>query len=244
MTNDYKDWLTKDVQPEHAAAKLHGFAFWKNWWHYNWRIVLAVIAGAVILWQIFAGMLGIGQVKPDYQIAYVGSTELPADTVEAITKAFSSLGEDENGDGEVLVELHQYVLPDGDENAETRYAASVQLTADLSDGESYFLLLEDPDSFQQEFAALAFLDGSCPEDDDPRGLDKVYLWANCPVLSSLDLGGYSQNILGEIFEGDDQELLSDLYFGRRCFYPESNNTVENIEGCAALWDTLVSGAAQ
>lgn len=244
MSNDYKDWLVQDVQPEQAAAKLHGLPFWKNWWHYNWRIVLAVIVGAFVLWQIFAGVLGIGQVKPDYQIAYVGSKELPEDTVIALTEAIAALGEDENGDGQVLVTLNQYVIPEGDENAETRYAASVQLTADLSGGESYFLLLEDPDSFQQEFAALAFWDGSCPEDDDTSGLDKVYAWDNCPVLATLDLGGYSQNIWGQIFEGDNQGLLSGLYFGRRCFYPESNNAVENLEGCAALWDTLTNGAIQ
>lgn len=244
MRSDYQKWLTRDVQPEEAAPKLTGAAWWKNWWHYNWRIVLAAVVGVVLLWQIAAGLLGIGQTEPDYQIAYVGSTELPQDTVDALTGAIAAMGEDENGDGQVFVSLHQYVMSDAEESVESSYAAFVQLSADLAGGESYFWLLEDPDEFQQDYAALALLDGSCPEEDDSDGMGKVYRWADCPALAGLDLGSYTESVLGQTVTGDNQELLSGLFLGRRCFYPGSGITAENPDGCAALWDALTAGASQ
>lgn len=245
--SNYKEWLGKDVQPEHPTAKLTGAAYWKNWWHYHWAIVLGVIVGGVLLVQLIATMLGVGQVEPDYQIGYVGSTELPEQTVEALTNAIAALGQDENGDGQVVVKLNQYIATNNDTDvnaAMEQYAASVQLTADLSDAQSYFWLLEDPDAFQQENMALALPDGSCPADDDTTGMDKVYRWADCPVLASQELGSHEELILGETFTGENQALLQDLYLGRRCFYSEDSSTSQYREDCAALWATLTEGTTR
>lgn len=245
--SDYKEWLGKDVQPEQAPQKLTGAAYWKNWWHYHWAIVVAVVAVVAILLRLLLGALGVGQVEPDYQIAYVGSTELPTQTVEALTDAIAALGKDENGDGEVVVKVNQYITPDTEQNEDAameQYASTIQLTADLADGDSYFWLVESPDTFQQRYQALANLDGSSPADGDLTAMDKVYRWADCPVLASLDLGDYEENLLGQIVTGANQDLLADLYFGRRCFYSEEEEAAKSSEGFAALWDTLTEGAVQ
>lgn len=244
MANDYKKWLAKDVEPEAEAAKPSGLAAFKNWWHYHWLHVLIGAIIAAILLDMAANMLHIGEVEPDYQIAYVGANELPADTAEAIERAFEALGQDENGDGQTVAELHQYVTPDADtgtDAATLAFTASMQLTNDFDDCKSYFLLLEDPDTFQQEYAALAELDGSAPAEGDTDGLGKVYLWSECPALAGQDLGTYSETLLGENFSGENQSLLGGLYIGRRYFYPEGG-TVANLAGCDALWSTIVEGA--
>lgn len=35
----------------------------------------------------------------------------------------------------------------------------------------------------------------------------------------------------------------ELYLGRRCFYAENENQVDNEEGCAGLWDRLTEEAS-
>ncbi len=70
-----------------------------NWFYYNkWYLAVGCIVLYVVgsmLWNA----LGIGQVKPDYRIAYVGSRQLPQDCVTALENALSQYGQDVNGDG-------------------------------------------------------------------------------------------------------------------------------------------------
>ena len=79
----------------------------KNWWYYyKWYVVCG--SGLVILILYLAGnALGIFGRTPDYQIAYIGETELPQDTVAALEQAFTSASWDFNG--EVYVKIRQYV---------------------------------------------------------------------------------------------------------------------------------------
>ncbi|MCD7758062.1 MAG: hypothetical protein LUH45_07815, partial [Clostridiales bacterium] len=212
----------------------------------KWIVVGGVVVVGITL-SLILNAFGVGVVKPDYQIAYVGSSDLPDDTVEALTAALEAVGEDLNGDGKVVVTLNQYcgsADEDDDTAAMKLYAAEVELIADINDCESYFFLLEDPETFQTNYQVLAEADGSSPEETDVDWEDKVYLWSDCPVLDSLELGGYTESVLGEPLTGESRDLLENLYFGRRCFYEENSNTVDNQEGCEALWELLIEGATR
>lgn len=212
---------------------------WKNWWYYHkWYVIVSIIIFSVFC-TLAGNALGLFTKSPDLQIAYVGSVVLPQDTVNAIQKTFVSLAGDYNQDGEIIVQINQYILSRKDANAETAYsgyASEVALTADISDGESYFFLLEDPQDFQQTYQALAMPDGSCPSHADFSASGKTLLWKNCPPLADADMGTYTETIAGRHVSGDNQELLSDLYLGRRCFY--NDRISENVTECAALWDFL------
>lgn len=215
-----------------------------NWFYYN---KLWVIVGAVILWIVGSmlwNVLGIGQVEPDYRFAYVGSRKLPEDCIEALEAGLASLAEDVNGDGVVTVTVTQHVTADSAdlENMVYSYAADVTVLADITGGESCFFLLEDPESFQLDFQVLAHLDGSVPADDDYAAMDKVYVWSACPRLAALELGTYRDAYLDQTEIGACQELLSNLYLGRRYFYDRSME--ENPEANAALWRILTEGANQ
>ncbi len=206
----------------------------QNWFYYNkwWLLVAAIILYVVgsMLWSIS----GIGQVRPDVCVAYVGSRQLPDACVKALEDALAAYGEDLNGDGLVKVQLSQHITATG-ENAMYGYAASVTVLADITQGESYFFLLEDPDAFQEEFQILAALDGSIPQEEYPTGLDKVVAWKDCPVLAGLELGSYTDAYLDQTETGDCQDLLENLYLGRRYFYCDPP---EALPAWEAMWQKL------
>ena len=120
------------------------------------------------------------------------------------------------------------------------YAASVTLMADITDCDSYFFLLDDPDGFQRNYQVLRRLDGTLPVDGS-RDYDSCYLaWGDCPVLTALELGDYAEKLLDREISGSSQELLSGLYIARRGFWTEE--TTDYPDECDLLWEALTKGA--
>lgn len=239
MASKYLTWKYRDVRPEEKPRELTAKEKRANWWHYHKWYVAGGLALAIALGSILWNALGIGRVVPDCQIAYVGASPLPADAVSALENALAQLGGE---DGRITVKVHQYVSADGsgDEDA-AMYAAATNTTmmADLTSCDSYFFLLEDPDTFQQKYQVLRRLDGTLPTDFD-RDYENCYLaWTDCPALAELELGDYSETVLGRTVSGENQELLSRLYIARRGFWTEK--TVSDPDKCDALWAALTKG---
>ncbi len=214
----------------------------KNWWYYyKWYVVCGIII-LLIACDIISSKLGLFEKSPDFQIAYVGETELPRDTISALETAFASIAGDFNGDGEIIVQINQYTnstenpVPD---TASFAYASEIALIGDIEVCESYFFLMENPERIQKEYQILAAFDGSCPDETDDTVEDKVISWTDCAAFADMELGSYSIDILGQTITGDNQELLSKLFIGRRCFY--NDNATENAESCSDLWDLLTKG---
>lgn len=99
-------WVTKDStetynqtpEPPREYTKAEKAA---NWWHYHWAAVVIGVAAV-----FFGGWIikdTVFQTRPDVQIAYVGTHELPVDTVNALQDALTPFCQDENGDGKVVV---------------------------------------------------------------------------------------------------------------------------------------------
>lgn len=241
MASEYLKWKFRDVQPE-EKVELTKEQKRKNWWDYHkWHVVIGIVllfAAGNILYHV----LGIGEVKPDYQFAYVGAAQLPDDTAAALEAALANLADDANGDGRVCVRLNQYADGSNSDTADAAYynmASSVKLITDITSRESYFFLLEDPEAFQRNYAALRSLNGA-PSDAGDSWEDCCIRWTDCPALSGLDLGTFAQTMLNQQLDGDSQELLSNLYIARRGFWTEA--TTANVEACDALWDKLTEGA--
>jgi len=236
MASEYLKKKYQDVKPE-EKRELTPEEKRRNWWYYHkWHIgagiLLAAILGSII-WN------ALNQVKPDYQIAYVGENALPEDTAAAIETNLSALGEDLNGDGKVVVQLVQYASAAG-VDAQSAMAAEVKLVADLTACESYFFLLEDPEAFQRAYGTLCKLDGSLPAEGSNSAEGTYLLWTQCPVLARMDLGEYSYPLAGGTASGSSNELLSGLSIARRGFWTEQ--TVPYPEGCEALWERITEGA--
>jgi hypothetical protein len=214
----------------------------ENWFYYN---KLWVLVGVVILWVVGSmlwNVLGIGRTEPDFRILYVGSRQLPEDCVQALEQALAALAEDSNGDGTVTVVVTQCVTTSNGalENQLYGYGSEITVLADITEGESHFFLLEDPVDFQLSFQVLANLDGSIPAEDDFEAMNKVYRWADCPALASLELGTYEDSYLDITETGEVQDLLKDLYLGRRYFYDPARQ--KDPEADNNFWHAITEGA--
>lgn len=242
MASEYLKWKYRDVKPD-EVVELTPRQKRANWWYYHkWHVLVGIVLLALGVY-LGARMLRIGQVIPDYQVAYVGSAALPEDTAAALESALADLGTDCNGDGQVVVRLNQYVIGNSSsEGAAYDYAGSTKLMADLSVCDSYFFLLEDPEVFQKNYQILRRLDGSLPGEEEESYENCCLSWSQCPVLQELPLGDYTEEILNQEIHGDSQELLSSLFVARRGFWTE--RTCSYPEECDALWDTITRGSDQ
>lgn len=244
-------WVTKDSietydqtpEPPHEYTKAEKAA---NWWHYHW---VAVVIGVAAVF--FGGWIikdTVFQTRPDVQIAYVGTHELPVDTVNALQNALTPFCQDENGDGKVVVQVATYNVDFDVENESTdaynQMAGVTRLNGDLSSGsKTCIFLLEDPENFEKMTGALRYLDGTTPEDQDDAAADwqqMVYRWTDCPVLTGLDLGNFEGYTALDDITDTNQNALAHLYVGCRGVW--DNDQAEAFADGFALWDTLTAGA--
>lgn len=240
-------WVTKDSQEEYEAppaprnyTKQEKAA---NWWHYQkWYVIAGVVAVIIVAWIVRDVVF---QVKPDYEVGYVGQSELPPDTVEALQTTLASFGEDLNGDGKVVVTVNQFTVDFNDSDntdAYTQMAGVTKLSADLSTEKgSYLFLLQDPEGFEAQIGALQYLDGTLPPDGSTDWEKMVYRWSDCPVLAGLDLGQYTGLTVMDDTTGENQDLLADLYVGLRGNWREKEE--DTYQANLTLWQALTAGAA-
>lgn len=171
------------------------------------------------------------QTRPDVQVAYVGTSDLPTDTVTALQDALTPFCSDLNGDGKVVVQVDSYTVDFDAANESTdayyQMAGVTRLSAELSSGgKTYIFLLEDPEGFEAQTGALQYLDGTVPDDPETTDADwreMVYRWTDCPVLTGLDLGSYEGLTLMDDVTGTNQSVLAHLYVGRRGVWDESRS---------------------
>ena len=202
-----------------------------NWLHYHiWHLV-AVGLVMTIGGSMIANKMMQAKRACDYCIGYVGTFELPAECVSALKTEIASLGVDADGDGVVTVKINQYIVSESNsqsEEASYGRVGEMALLTDITKGESYFFLVEYPEEFQEDFQLMAHMDGSASAEEDFSVWDKVYRWADCPVLAGLELGTANQ------------QLLENLYLGRRCFIDPDMKI--NSKPNADLWNILTEDA--
>lgn len=213
----------------------------KNWWYYyKWYVVCGAILILIVI-NLIGNAFGWFRKSPDIQIAYIGETKLPEDTVAALENVFASLAGDYNHDGEIKIQVNQFVSGSPDETdadaISYKHASMVALMGDINNCESYFFLMENPEDVQKEFQVLAMPDGSCPADTDFSIENKVFPWKACKVLSEKSLGNYTTTLFGQTESGSNQELLEKLYLGRRCFYNKKHS--KYVDECSDLWNKLL-----
>lgn len=244
-------WVTKDStetynqtpEPPREYTKKEKAA---NWWHYHWMAV--VVAVLVVVFGVWIIKDTVFQTRPDVQVAYVGTSDLPTDTVTALQDALTPFCSDLNGDGKVVVQVDSYTVDFDAANESTdayyQMAGVTRLSAELaSGGKTYIFLLEDPEGFEKSTGVLQYLDGTVdddPETANPDWRKMVYRWTDCPVLTGLELGSYDGYTLMDDATGTNQSVLEHLYVGRRGVWDEEQ--AENYAHCAALWDALTAGA--
>ena len=149
-----------------------------------------VVAVLVVVFGVWIIKDTVFQTRPDVQVAYVGTSDLPTDTVTALQDALTPFCSDLNGDGKVVVQVESYTVDFDAANESTdaynQMAGVTRLSAELSSGgKTYIFLLEDPEGFEAQTGALQYLDGTVPDDPETTDADwreMVYRWTDCPVL--------------------------------------------------------------
>lgn len=122
----------------------------QNFWFYYKKHLL--IALAVILTLGYLAVQKVVTPQVDYHIGLVRAVPCTEEELDALTARFTAAGEDRNGDGQVLVQIHTYFvdLADDSPNAGVDNAQTVSaLDADLIGSVSGIFLLEDVVTFQE-----------------------------------------------------------------------------------------------
>lgn len=221
---DVDDANASPMDSDKDSDKTKKLKKWKNWWYYyKWYVVCGIIVLGITL-DVLGSALGLWGKEPDFQVAYVGQEPLAEDSLAALEQTFAAIGGDFNGDGEIIVQINQYIsgISHADPDAAYyEYADEVSLIGDITDCESYFFLTDDPVNLQRRFQILANMDGSCPDDKDYSAEGRVLAWSDCSLLN-------------------EAESLANLYLGRRCFYNE--DSTKHLEQCSDLWDLIADSA--
>lgn len=212
----------------------------KNWWAYNKRAVLIGLAVAALVGYAIWDAVCNATPEPDYQIAYVGEVGLPEDTASALESALAEKGRDLNADGQVLVQVKQYVMSSQVEDPQAVIGDWVRLNGDISICEFFCFLMDDPASFQERYGMLAYPDGTIPEEGAESSDALWYAWKDCPILWGMDLGSADLGGVDEEITVENQRLLSELYIGRGIFMEGWES--ENLDAYAALWEAMTEGA--
>ena len=118
------------------------------WFYHKYHLLVGMAVLAVLLWL---GFQRFAAPEPDYHIGIVRALPLREEELAALESRFTAAGEDRNGDGQVLVQLHTYYVSlagaSGNADEDTVQAVSA-LDADLIGRVSGIFLTEDPAAFQ------------------------------------------------------------------------------------------------
>ena len=111
MAGEYVRWLARNEKPR-EKRELTPEEKRRNWWDYHkWHVVIAIVC-AVLLADLVYDAVQNRRNRPDYVVAYVGQTALPDSLARVTEEGLAQLGEDINGNGEVRVELRQFIIED------------------------------------------------------------------------------------------------------------------------------------
>ncbi len=116
----------------------------QNFWYYY--KVPAIIALIVLAAGIYL-LLQHRSVESDYHAAIVSPQSPSADQLERIQKALEGIGQDQNGDGSVVVTLRVFRFAIGENGQGMNEAAA--LDADLVGNQSGLFFVNDPEKFEK-----------------------------------------------------------------------------------------------
>ncbi len=247
MASEYLKWKYRDVKPDEPVVYTKKQKR-QNWWDYNFKWVILGIVAAIALGFLVYDMFF--RPRADYEVAVVSASVPPEETQDALKARIAEYGEDLNGDGKVLVDLIVYEM-NFDAAAyvdpQMAEAATTRLTVDLSSGDVYLVLLQDPEGFQRRFGMLSYLDGHVT-DRDAEGYeaenwrDMVYRWEDCPELRGMDLGTYTRFLDLNETRIDGQTAMEGYFVARRGVFSEKD--AERFGGAERLWQALTKGAVR
>lgn len=146
----------------------------QNFWYYY--KVPAIIVLIVLAAGIYLFLLQHRSVESDYHAAIVSPKSPSADQLERIQKALEGIGQDQNGDGSVVVTLRVFRFAIGEDGQGMNEAAA--LDADLVGNQSGMFLVNDPEKFEKSTNGIGKAADAVPVSGIPLfsgcGIDDLY----------------------------------------------------------------------
>lgn len=187
---------------------------WENFWFYNkWKVIIGALVLVVVAWSVISS---VTTVKADFTVGLLTEKTYPDSVLDALSGEMEKYGKDLNGDGKVVVQVAQFVLP-GEASAKTSFSASSDMAqqqqnlqmlqayqakwiTDMSVGTSMILISDNANFMQQEKTnrIYSYLDGTTPS-ETATDYDKMRVpLEKCPKLAdtmvTLQTGNDSVNV--------------------------------------------------
>lgn len=176
----------------------------ENYWYYY---KIHTFIGIFVL--VLAGMTirdKMRQIDYDYCIGVVTESDIQYEQLEQLQKAFEAYADDYNGDGEVHVQVENYMLSNDESmNPQINMANQTKFTGDLQIGQSMIYIFSD--EIYREFESDQIFDvenGETIRLADCAGYSTI---TDAPDLAGLNISMRSQNGMNI----KDDEKLSKYY---------------------------------
>lgn len=225
--------LKPDLPPELTPKQKR-----QNWWLYNKQWVALALVVVCIVGLGIKDM--VQRVEPDYKVLYISPTYLAESISEQLRDNIAALGQDLNGDGEVVVDIIACQINFYDEFAEVdasdpdaqdstandayvQMAGVTRLMAEVDACDSLIIITDEPEDVKESYQIVE--DGT------------LYKWLDCPTLVDMNL---------TYTDFDGQEYAADVLFRDMCiacrsYDPEKPMKAYEAEN-RALFQALVQGA--
>ena len=133
-----------------------------NWWHYHWYYVALLLAALLAAGWYLQNRLT--EVRPDHVVTVVGRVQPDEALLDELRARLEAVSADENGDGQVAVEvrgvwLDLAALREGGDLARLMESSEERLNADFYLGESMVFLVDDPAGLEQLYGCFRYLAG-------------------------------------------------------------------------------------
>lgn len=113
--------------------------FWKNFWFYNKKIIIAVILAVIV--TVFGVSRCMNIPSPDAAVLIITGDSRVPEVTEVLRKDISSVVEDINGDNEITVNITEVSVPEGD-SAELKASNEMKAVNQLVNGDATVVIGE------------------------------------------------------------------------------------------------------
>lgn len=192
-----------EIKPETPKQKR------QNWWFYHKVPLIVTILLAGVAFSIVYSI--VSQVEPDYTVALLTSYTMPESGTKELERCISAYADDRNGDGQVVVEVANYVfsssVPSTLNEGEQLQAEMVKLTADCTSNDSMIFLHDEAafEMMENNFGGLfQYNDGTTMPTTALDYENAMRPWSDFQAFSQFEPVGEE----GDSFTG---EVLSQLY---------------------------------
>lgn len=202
----------KDIKPEdlqqNAPPQLDPKEKRKNWWHYQWKIVLVCAIGVLLVGLFIADI--VRTEEADVTIGIITPSYMPDDLLTVMEEQFELYADDWNKDKKVKVSVELFNISTSEEQGAAQdpniqMASVVRMSSALSTGECFIMITDDryADEYQDSFNIFYDdEDGQVKEDIN----DYSVALKDIPAFNDMDL-------TFSVFDGteiDGKEAIGDF----------------------------------